>query len=133
MPRDDGIYGSRDNMSDAREADMYSLLTTQEEESDDRSSVSDETTGLLGAGARDSHNSSPPSPGSDAGVSSLTDGWDGYKEFEHLPWYHRPSVWLELKPSNTRARELHSADSAEFRSIGLSRHMHSTLWHSVAQ
>lgn len=87
---------------------MYSLSTTQEGEIHDRPSFSDETSRLLGAGTQTSHtyNASPPSPDDDdgddnAGASPAdNDGWDGYKEFEHLPWYYRPSVWLEPTPSN---------------------------------
>ncbi|KAF4472637.1 tetracycline-efflux transporter [Fusarium albosuccineum] len=31
-------------------------------------------------------------------VSSSSSGWDGYKDFEGLPWWHRPSVFWLLGP-----------------------------------
>lgn len=121
-------------MSKGTEADIYSLSTTQEGEIHDMPSSSDETTALLGAGTRTSHNASPPGPDSDAGASPpADDGWDGFKEFEHQPWYYRPSVWTRhdtLKRSNS---EPHSSDYAWFRSIGSSRHMPSSPWHLAVQ
>ncbi|KAF3767568.1 MFS general substrate transporter [Cryphonectria parasitica EP155] len=60
----------------------------------------DETTGLLGAGTRN-HRYDAAAVGSedpDTGASSRKDSWDGYKEYEHLPWHRRPTVYWLIPP-----------------------------------
>ncbi|KAL2023037.1 hypothetical protein VTK56DRAFT_3947 [Thermocarpiscus australiensis] len=47
-----------------------------------------EATGLLGAGARSRGGHERPG----------NDTWDGYEDFEGLPWWKRPSVWFLLAP-----------------------------------
>lgn len=78
------------------EADMYSLSTTQNDDDIDRPSSPDESTRLLGAGTRASYNpngtSTSPDSDAEAGSPSGEDTWVGHKEYEHLPWYQRPSV-----------------------------------------
>jgi len=65
--------------------DAYSLSTTPDDE--ERPMAPDESTSLLAAGTASSH------AGSEDQVQPQgKDSWDGYKEFEGLPWYKQPSV-----------------------------------------
>lgn len=65
----------------------------------------DETTGLLGAGARSSYDEPPPdgfqATTADADSEpppSRKDSWAGYEEFAGLPWHKRPSVFWLIPP-----------------------------------
>lgn len=60
--------------------DAYSLSTTPDDE--ERLMAPDESTSLLGADAELV----------DEAPSAVKDSWDGYQEFDGLPWYKRPSV-----------------------------------------
>lgn len=57
--------------------------------SDDLNNIN-ETTGLLGAGARTSYDEPAPPP--------RKDSWAGAEEFAGLPWHKRPSVFWLLPP-----------------------------------
>lgn len=126
MPGSDKNYGSADDMSQGPEPSDYSIAVAQSSEINERPSFSDETTGLLGAGARTSHNSSSPGQGTDAGVPPAADGWDGFKEFEHLPWYHRPSVCLQWK-FNFRTTQLIPIDLGPVANPAI-RPFHIGIW-----
>lgn len=62
--------------------DAYSLSTTPDDE--ERLMAPDESTSLLGADAGSE----------DEAPSAGKDSWDGYREFDGLPWYKQPSVRL---------------------------------------
>lgn len=100
--------------------DAYSLSTTPDDE--ERLMAPDESTSLLGAGTASSD------AGSEAGPPPAgKDGWDGYEEFNGLPWHKRPSVCplcgkIELR----RAVALTLAFP---RFTGFYLHMPSSPWH----
>lgn len=60
--------------------DAYSLSTTPDDE--ERLMAPDESTSLLGADVGSGDEAPPPGK----------DSWEGFREFDGLPWYKRPSV-----------------------------------------
>lgn len=118
---------------------MYSLSTTQDDDAarapsrdGDADADADETTRLLGAGTRTLHDAPSPDPESEG--PPRTDSWVGFKEYEHLPWYRRPSV----RSFGTRSSQYSPADyradaDTPSRSFGSSRHMRYLLWHSAVR
>lgn len=102
--------------------DAYSLSTTPDDE--ERLLAPDESTSLLAAGSASSR------AGSEDEVQPAgKDSWDGYEEFEGLPWYKQPSV----RPL-TREHEIDGAIALTLlcsRCIGCFPHMLSSPWHLV--
>lgn len=58
----------------------------------------DETTQLLGSSSSSQTRDEGDDAGAGVGGAEETDGWDGYKDFKGLPWWHRPSVFWLLGP-----------------------------------
>ncbi|KAK7712936.1 hypothetical protein SLS63_012225 [Diaporthe eres] len=67
--------------------DAYSLSTTPDDE--ERLMAPDESTSLLGAGTASSYAGSE-----DGAPPAGKDSWDGYEEFNGLPWYKQPSRYF---------------------------------------
>lgn len=82
--------------------DVAQVLPDDDHDDDDhhdgfhihRTGSPDETTGLLGAGARTSYEQEEPPPP----PPSRKDTWAGAEEFAGLPWHQRPSVFWLIPP-----------------------------------
>ena len=102
--------------------DAYSLSTTPDDE--ERPMAPDESTSLLGDGTASSD------AGSEAeALPAGKDAWDGYEEFDGLPWHKRPSVCSLL--SETELRGAVALTMTLSRFTGLYLHMPSSPWHLV--
>lgn len=100
--------------------DAYSLSTTPDDE--ERLIAPDESTSLLAAGTASSH------AGSEDEVQPAgKDSWDGYEEFEGLPWYKQPSVRPPAREPELNGAIVLTPVCSRF--IGCCLHMLSSPWH----